>query len=308
MAEVATQEPEEIFHYTDVGGLKGIVENGELWCTDIQYLNDGSEFTHGIELIEKEIKKICRSLDGLEPRFLEGLLDIITDYTRPENGLSTRRFVFSLSEESDSLSQWRAYASEGGVRLGFSKKLLGARAAQLGWMIDRCVYQPGKKKRLILERVVNPAREHFKENKGEVGDDGLQDFISEYYQTGFFRNYVLLCPWLKHESFEREHEWRLIGGCNVNDRFDEDGNGKEIDWRSRGSMLLPFCKLRIDEKTTAEGDDFSIPLTSVIIGPSSYPYLLRNSVASFLKRHHSEGKIPHIFPHISDTSYRVQSP
>lgn len=306
MAEVATQEPEEIFHYTDVGGLKGIVENGELWCTDIRYLNDGSEFTHGIELIEKEIKKACRRLEGLELRFFEGLLDNITGYIRPENPLPTRRFVFSLSEESDSLSQWRAYASEGGVCLGFSKKWLGARAGQLGWMIDKCVYQPGKKRQLIQERVVDPAREYFKGNEVEVGEDGLQDFTSKYYQTGFFRNYVLLCPWLKHESFEREHEWRLIGGCNVNDRFDEDG--KEIDWRSRGAMLLPFCKLRIDEETTAKGDDFPVPLTSVMIGPSSYPYLLRDSVASFLRSHHSEGKTPHIFPRISDTSYRAQSP
>jgi len=32
-----------LYHYTDANGLKGIIENDEIWFTDYRYLNDPSE-------------------------------------------------------------------------------------------------------------------------------------------------------------------------------------------------------------------------------------------------------------------------
>src|SRR4051794_36310956 len=33
-----------LYHYTTQKGLLGIVESAEIWATDVQYLNDASEF------------------------------------------------------------------------------------------------------------------------------------------------------------------------------------------------------------------------------------------------------------------------
>jgi len=37
-----------LYHYTDATGLKGVIENDEIWFTDFRYLNDPSELRHGI--------------------------------------------------------------------------------------------------------------------------------------------------------------------------------------------------------------------------------------------------------------------
>jgi hypothetical protein len=42
--------PPLIYHYTNDVGLKGILETGQLWLTDIFSLNDPSELTHGFSV------------------------------------------------------------------------------------------------------------------------------------------------------------------------------------------------------------------------------------------------------------------
>src|SRR5690349_14469339 len=39
--------PPSVYHYTNDTGLRGILESGKLWLTDIFNLNDPSELSHG---------------------------------------------------------------------------------------------------------------------------------------------------------------------------------------------------------------------------------------------------------------------
>jgi len=39
-----------IYHYTDPKALIGILSQGQLWATDIRYLNDNSELRHAEEM------------------------------------------------------------------------------------------------------------------------------------------------------------------------------------------------------------------------------------------------------------------
>ena len=41
--EMSKEVPDVLYHYTDSGGLKGILSSGKIWATDIHYLNDKSE-------------------------------------------------------------------------------------------------------------------------------------------------------------------------------------------------------------------------------------------------------------------------
>ncbi|MEU6190491.1 hypothetical protein [Nocardia sp. NPDC047038] len=38
----------QLYHYTDINGLKGILDSGEIWLTHMAYLNDSQEFEYGI--------------------------------------------------------------------------------------------------------------------------------------------------------------------------------------------------------------------------------------------------------------------
>jgi hypothetical protein len=51
------QSDGHLYHYTDIGGLKGILDSGQLWGTHAAYLNDSQEFSYGVDAICDLIKK-----------------------------------------------------------------------------------------------------------------------------------------------------------------------------------------------------------------------------------------------------------
>jgi len=46
----AKPSPAMVFHYTDGAGLRGIIESGKLWFSDIFGQNDPSELRHGLSI------------------------------------------------------------------------------------------------------------------------------------------------------------------------------------------------------------------------------------------------------------------
>jgi hypothetical protein len=46
-----------VYHYTTAEGLKGIIENRCIWATNVNFLNDISEYHHGVDIVREEIKE-----------------------------------------------------------------------------------------------------------------------------------------------------------------------------------------------------------------------------------------------------------
>lgn len=42
----APERPEIVYHYTDAGGLQGIISSSSLWATDVEFLNDAQELIY----------------------------------------------------------------------------------------------------------------------------------------------------------------------------------------------------------------------------------------------------------------------
>ncbi|HYC92640.1 MAG TPA: hypothetical protein VEO54_25760 [Thermoanaerobaculia bacterium] len=55
----STDRERFLFHYTAVGTAEKIVRSGELWATNIYYLNDGSEFAHGIKIMRSHLRELA---------------------------------------------------------------------------------------------------------------------------------------------------------------------------------------------------------------------------------------------------------
>ena len=107
-----------IYHYTDDVGLRGILESGRLWLTDIFSLNDPSELKHGLSLAVRILNE--KAANGPEESKL-----FARDFGSLNEAIrrSAHYFVCSLSERGDDLGQWRAYADNGrGYALGFDAK------------------------------------------------------------------------------------------------------------------------------------------------------------------------------------------
>jgi hypothetical protein len=51
--------PSMVYHYTNDAGLKGIIENGTLWFSDIFDQNDPSELRHGLSIAIDILKSLA---------------------------------------------------------------------------------------------------------------------------------------------------------------------------------------------------------------------------------------------------------
>src|SRR5215216_3035907 len=104
-----------IYHYTTIPGLIGIVTHCELWASDCQFLNDGSELSYARDIFFAELQKLGT------PRIEE------EGYVPPGRSLQNfRMFITCFCEDGDLLSQWRGYGADQGYALGFDTETLQA--------------------------------------------------------------------------------------------------------------------------------------------------------------------------------------
>src|SRR6185312_14332716 len=111
-----------LFHYTTADGLKGIVEEDELWATSAYFLNDSAEITYGYGLLKEVLEgwiaanpkaenSLCLGLArDLQHSFGQNLLN--RDIVDPI-------YLSCFCEQDNLLSQWRTYGQAGGYSLGF---------------------------------------------------------------------------------------------------------------------------------------------------------------------------------------------
>ena len=64
--------PPVIYHYTDSGGLRGIIETGRLWLSDVFSMNDPSELNHGFSIFLDVLKD--KAVSHNAQLFAKGLL------------------------------------------------------------------------------------------------------------------------------------------------------------------------------------------------------------------------------------------
>ena len=127
MSKVKRVPPNELFHYSDFTGLNGVITNKEIWMGDLLFLNDEKEYQLGLDLFKNELdiqkKQYANTSFGI---FLNSL-NSIEELLKQSPPLS-----FSLTEESDLLSQWRGYTKNG----------IGFRSSNLinGFQLLPCLY------------------------------------------------------------------------------------------------------------------------------------------------------------------------
>jgi hypothetical protein len=91
-------------HYTNLAGLHGILESGQLWASNVAFLNDREELLHGVKCASRALSSI------LKDRKLEHWLDAIRKVVHQiEEGRLPNTYAVCFCEKSDLLSQWRGY-------------------------------------------------------------------------------------------------------------------------------------------------------------------------------------------------------
>ena len=173
-----------VYHYTSAEGLQGIIENHELWLTNIEFVNDLEE---------------CKALQKDTGLFKESdfhnkeIWRKWESFCHPDKNFyhtDCNIYIFSFSEEADeSLPQWRSY---GNYRIGFDAKKL----KKPGFRFYQCLYEKDE----IIEWIVN--RAELPEWKG-LAIPGEEDKAARYLIDAASKKY-------KNKFFKGENEYRMI--------------------------------------------------------------------------------------------------
>ncbi len=251
----------ELFHYTDVNGLMGILRERQLRLSHISTLNDPAEMAYGRDLIREILNERIDQESEASRKFLAQLDADFRGYS----GRVHDPFLISFCEKGNLLSQWRAYADQGrGYSLGFtfSPETRISATINLPFPIKpyfrKVIYRPGDQKKLVqqwldaaLDAVTAKPR-----SANEISMLVLQA-VNPLLD-------MMLC--FKSEVFEEENEWRLV-------RVTRDNHESHlIDFRSSFGQLVPFRPMYVfDEPPTGTISacmKLRFPLTSVRFGPA----------------------------------------
>lgn len=226
-----------IYHYTDLNGLKGIIESGALWATNYAFLNDSQELTHGLNCLRTALK-------GLGGEFkAETIKAVESAFKSYQSVVAPHIYNISFCAEPDLLSQWRGYGSTQGVCLEFDSNELQdtLKLKRTGTYCKPVVYtreDVGAEASLVL--------------KEWLSQPGVQDTILANPEKG--RTFLLKLafaqvPFFKNEGFSEEKEFRVAI---------TEPKKEEVKFRVSGAGLIPYLEVRSDGK---------LPLKSVRIGP-----------------------------------------
>ncbi len=163
--------PEKIplFHYTGVDGLLGMLRDKKLWMTNIHYQNDSQEYYHGFKILRDIISETYPDLLTNEQ------LDVLCDAKMSGN------FTFSLSEEPDSLSQWRGYCPNGGYSISFDAEYFNKIIKQNHLLLGKCMYDREEQRDFIIKNVIKINPEEYKDY-----NDNLRNKVSARYNSEIF--------------------------------------------------------------------------------------------------------------------------
>ncbi|MDP1699788.1 MAG: DUF2971 domain-containing protein [Aestuariivirga sp.] len=240
------EPPDLLYHYTDDKGLKGVLETGNLWFTDIFNLNDPSEIAHGFRKALELLDRLTRPRMPIHETFLRGFTNFVD---KGGLGAAANFFTCSFSLASDDLGQWRAYADNGkGYALGFDAKELDE-----SFMGDPknnpstflVTYNDAKLDELFL-KIINAGMELIALPRGK----GLAQQQARIYMVQFSTMFSVLMLnaslYFKHEAYKNEEEFRFLQtfrkdlppNCKTRSRPYSLVKYREVNWKKVAAKSL----------------------------------------------------------------------
>ena len=250
--------PEIIFHYTSAEAFISILEQNRIRATNIDFFHDAKELIYARDELLEEVMKRINILSAAaedDPEREEacisynlGLIGKWLDELGGHQWNANPTYVTCFCEDSDLLSQWRAYGS-GGYAIGFKAELL----------VEN---RPDLQLKKVTYGVNPPLREEIIAVLDAIGEKHEKG--SQYSSIQFAQKILPLLAGIKHRAFSEEKEWRLIQK-SWGSGFRTDN----INFRSSEALgLVPYVEVGFPPEA----------IIKIIIGPGGERELKMNAI------------------------------
>lgn len=303
------------YHYTDINGFMGIMQNKELWATNTKFLNDKHECIECLRLGQEITKEFSEACTDNSKQYLRHFYNIIQD--RIDQGSDQDIYSISFCKEGDLLSQWRGYGKKGGISIGFNlvngtMEHEGQKVSTCYNFVDKYYYESvSEKKRkednfhwsdgefmIHLWKIIYDRSEQ-KKILNDLIDIGIQavrqGILAWMHEDELVKNIMhsmeCLLPIFKNDGFEEEKEVRYI--------WRDDGSRK-IYFREKNGIIIPYIRCMIRDCDCKDLEIF--PISDIVIGPQVNQKEVINGVKMFLKHNGYEYLVDKVRP--SEIPYR----
>lgn len=206
-----------LYQYRSFQTFLTILKSDSFWATNARFSNDEAEQRFATEILEKPLH----------------MQDI---HIRPEK--LNENYIVCFSKERDKLSQWRGYAPDGGVSIGYDFSgpsqfyvaptgvtpplTTCTRGQSLFVQAEPVVYLPPRRTGQSEDEYFSDCYQTicFDTGSGPLEDSDIKKFEDEISKKA---------PYIKHAGFQEEDEWRLVfpnddGKLNQCIRYKEDSS------------------------------------------------------------------------------------
>ncbi|WP_169056821.1 DUF2971 domain-containing protein [Bacillus pumilus] len=172
--------PENIFHYTNIYGLKGILENNMFWVSHIDFLNDMTEIKYTLRLCKEIMLSLCEEeLNQSETDFVMGEYDnLIEDYFTKNK---MNYYSLSFSTNSDSNLLWSNYSQNDGycIKFDIEKLVENYKISESQILYSHVNYDITKQKAILKNLALKNIFDYLKifSGKSELSAKELAKFL-----------------------------------------------------------------------------------------------------------------------------------
>lgn len=250
------RSPSTLSHYTTLDGLIGIINSGHLWASNVSFLNDRRELTHGLDASIAALKTFHsdKTFGKWHP-----VLDKIVDEFK--SGVVPHTYAICLCANSDVLSQWRGYGgATQGVAISLSQSKLSASLDSQKALLYRVQYGNVTAKQKFGDSLRSALDDLDEKTTGF--DEASMERVARRVMSR-------LLPQFKHYGFREEREWRYVVQQNT--------MREEVCYRAKNNVIVPYIKL-------GSGAGAILPIKSITVGPGRDQKLTIKSIELFLER------------------------
>jgi len=285
-------ESDKLFHYTDLDGLRGILDSKQLWLSHMSSLNDPLEVEYGQKIIYEEINKRLVDENNRDLRtFYDSIKQTISGFGKTLH----HGFISCFCEESSLLSQWREYSDRGGgycvgfnfnsnTRGSFDKHEIENSLDQIKSgdqpLLRKLIYDENIQRELVNEYLDRITKGYAKGIVGKIknhfGTSNHHAAVMGGQAIDMLLDMVLS---FKHPAFKEEREWRILN--IVMENYDPEN----FSFRRNGNDLISFRKMYV---FNIDNDECYLPISSVTVGPILDQNIAKSSIN--LLMHHVEKK------------------
>jgi hypothetical protein len=286
LARVESAPPGTLFHYTSAQGLAGIIESGEIWATDLGYMNDRMEQEYGIALLREAMLELA------DASWDETIVDMLLGTRNMPPYNVDRVMVACFCEDGDALGQWRGYGNDEGYAIGLDTQRVAAtlEGQDLRQSFTAVSYSE-KESRILTRNWARLLKEGYEKTWPEPQPDAQPSSDTEteaqtkspgqilYEFSGVHvRAAAIVCAFVKDPSFQEEREWRIVEPVSARP-------GGPLRFRQGALGLTPYVGIKITDS------DGRIPISQINVGPGGNADVRELAVRLLLAQHGYDGEV-----------------